>query len=124
MKFFVQTLFCLLIVSATFGQGKIYNVVDEQAEFSGGSSKMYQYLGRNLKYPASMPRPCVIGKLFIVFIVEKNGLAKFESCKNVCPEICLEVEKMIKKMPRWKPAKHQGKIVRYRYTLPVNIEWE
>ncbi|TAF95648.1 MAG: hypothetical protein EAZ32_06905 [Cytophagia bacterium] len=113
----------MLFVSFTlslFGQDKIYDVVDKQAEFKGGVSGLMRFLSKNLQYPSSLARdsPCSI--ILINFIVEKNGTAKYESCETTCQAICIEVKKVIAKMPKWKPAEYRGKKVRCRYTLPIH----
>ena len=65
------------------------------------------------------------GKVFIEFIVERDGrLSNIRIVKglNNCNEYNNEAERVIRSMPRWIPAKHLGKNVRFKMILPVEFE--
>ncbi|SER11878.1 energy transducer TonB [Pedobacter rhizosphaerae] len=47
--------------------------VDKQPEFPGGFKKFYDYLAKAIKYPEPAKRNNVEGRVFLSFIVEKNG---------------------------------------------------
>jgi len=42
-------------------------------EFNGGISKMYKWLGKNLKYPVSASKNGIQGKVIVTFVVEKDS---------------------------------------------------
>jgi hypothetical protein len=114
MKYLFLILFFASFTLNLFGQDKIYDVVEKQPEFPGGGSALLSFFGKNLKYPDTLTRMNIAcGKIFIKFIVEKNGTVKYESCKTVCQAICVEARKVIVKMPKWKPAEYKGKKARY-----------
>ena len=48
---------------------EIYDVVEESAEFPGGMQKMYEFIGKNLVYPAMARESNVEGKVFVYFVV-------------------------------------------------------
>ena len=92
-------------------------------EFEGGMSKMYKWLGKNLKYPDVASRNGIEGRVVISFIVEKNGrISDVKILKGIgfgCDE---EAERVIKAMPKWKAGMQNGSPVRVKYTLPLTFK--
>ena len=100
-------------------------VFDPQPEFKGGMKALKLFLNRNLKYPNEVG--CVSGKVYIQFIVEKNGKIIhpiiLKSLSNQCDA---EAMRVVKLMPRWIPAKDlNGKnSIRSKFTIPIKFELE
>ena len=112
--------------SCLFGQrdNKIYTVVEKNPEYPDGQAALFKWLSQNLKYPKRVVDDGC-GKMVVQFVIEKNGRARFESCKfRNCSLKCNEMKNVIKNMPRWKAGRQNGKPVRVLYTLPINIRWE
>jgi periplasmic protein TonB len=99
---------------------EIFTAVEQQAEFPGGTSAMYKYLGENIKYPAAAQRANVSGRVFVKFVVEKDGsIGNIEVQKGIgfgCDE---EAIRVIKSMPKWNPGRQNGKNVRVYFNMPV-----
>jgi protein TonB len=99
---------------------EIFTAVEQNPEFPGGTSAMYKFLGENIKYPASAQRANVSGRVFVKFVVEKDGsIGNVEVMKGIgfgCDEEALRV---IKSMPKWNPGRQNGKNVRVFYNMPV-----
>ena len=55
------------------------------------------------------------------FVVEKDG--SFTDIKVVEDKHGLgnEAVRVLKSMPKWKPAQHNGKTVRSQFTLPIKV---
>jgi periplasmic protein TonB len=103
---------------------KIYTVVEQNPEFPEGQAALFKWLSQNLKYPKRVVDDGC-GKMVVQFVIEKNGRARFESCKFLhCSLKCNEMKNVIKNMPRWKAGQQNGKPVRVLYTLSINIRWE
>jgi protein TonB len=101
----------------------IYTYVGHQPEFPGGMSKFFQYIAKNLKYPEQALKNGFQGKIFVSFVVEKDGsLTDIKAKKSVSPELDAEAEKLIRNCPKWKPGILNGKPVRVQYSLPINFE--
>ncbi len=92
-------------------------------EFTGGISKMYKWLSKNVRYPKEASRNGIEGRVIVSFVVEKDGqITGVEILKGIgfgCDEETLRV---ITKMPRWKPGKQNGTPVRVKYTLPLSFK--
>ena len=100
----------------------IYNSFDlEQAAAPiGGMDAFYAYVKKNLKYPRQAKRMHVEGKVFVQFVIGKDG--SFTDIKVIrgigagCDESAIEV---MKSAPAWNPAKQRGRAVRQRMTMPI-----
>ncbi len=96
--------------------------VDEEAEFPGGYAAMMKYFSKNMKYPEIPLQAGIEGKANLRFVVEKDGsIGSVEVQKGVanCLECDKEAMRVIKSMPKWKPGRKNGNIVRSYYTMPV-----
>ncbi len=97
--------------------------VDEYPEFVGGVKAWSKYMERNLRYPLSAQEDAVQGKVFVSFVVEKNGsITDVTVTRGIgfgCDE---EAMKVIKKSPLWKPGRNNGNPVRVRYNMAINFQ--
>lgn len=100
----------------------VYSMVDERAQFPGGQNEMLKYLQENLQYPEAAKANNVHGRVFVKFIVERDGslsdIKVMKGLGNGCDE---EAIRLIQSMPKWKPGKNKGKEVRTSMTVPVNF---
>ncbi|MEE1000544.1 MAG: energy transducer TonB [Bacteroidales bacterium] len=102
---------------------EVFVVVEEQAEFPGGMEAMYAYIQKNLVYPEAAKEKGIEGRVFVSFIIEKDGsISNVKILRGIgggCDEAAKE---MVEKMPKWKPGKQRGKPVRFQFTLPIKFE--
>jgi protein TonB len=100
-----------------------YTFVDQSAEPVGGLEKFYQWINKNLKYPASVRREEIIGKVFIKFIIEPTGsITNIEVVRGLDPDCDNEAIRLMSISPKWKPGRMAGRAVRQYYTLPINFQ--
>ena len=101
----------------------IYNVADEDPEFPGGMEAMVKYLSENIKYPQQAKDEGVSGKVFVSFVIEKDGsVSNAEVIRGIgggCDEEALRV---VNAMPKWVPGKMSGEPVRVHFNLPINFK--
>ena len=96
------------------------NEVDVPPSFPGGIDNFYNFFEKNFKNPEV---PQLIGKLFVSFVVEKNGsLSDIRTIKDVGFGTGIEAERVMLLSPNWLPAKKEGKAVRVLYTVPIPIQ--
>lgn len=104
---------------------EIFTTVEQNPEFPGGISQMYKYISENMKYPSAAQRANVSGKVFVKFVVEKDGsIGDIQILKGIgfgCDE---EASRVIKSMPSWSPGRQNGRNVRVYYTMPINFRLE
>ena len=100
----------------------VYTNVEEPAHFPGGDKALGDFLVKNIKFPNT--EAYVRGKVYISFIVEKDGsLTNIKLFRGLFHPIDEEAIRVVKLMPKWIPGKHNGEIVRQQYTLPIVFEF-
>lgn len=102
---------------------EIFLVVEENAEPKGGYAAFYKFVSENIKYPGPARRMRIEGRVYVEFIVNKDG--KISDAKTVkgigggCDE---EAERIVMEAPSWNPAKQRGRPVRQRMVLPITFK--
>ena len=93
---------------------------DMPATFPGGDAKMLEYLRDNMKYPESAKKKGIEGKVYVQFVVEKDGnLKDVKVLRSVCEELDAEAIRVVKAMPKWNPGTQNGKPVNTTMMLPI-----
>ena len=91
-------------------------------EFPGGANELINYLARNLNYPIEAKENGIQGKVWIDFIVEKDGtITHIKVTSGIGGGCDQEALRVINNMPKWTPGIHNGKTVRVLYNLPINF---
>lgn len=99
---------------------RIYEVVEENAQFPGGDEACFKWLSEHLKYPAICQEQGVQGRVFVSFVVNKDGsIVDVEVKRSPDANLSKEAERVVKSMPKWKPARQGNRNVRSRFNLPV-----
>lgn len=56
----------------------------------------------------------------VSFVVDKDGsICEAKIVKSVSPDLDAEALRVINLMPKWRPGRQSGEVVRVRYTLPI-----
>ncbi|MBP1630615.1 MAG: TonB family protein [Bacteroidetes bacterium] len=98
----------------------IYTVVDMQASFVGGKDSLDVFLAQNIKYINECD---VRGKIVASFIVEKDGsISNIKLIRDIGCGLGEEYLRVLRLMPKWKPAEKNGKIVRQEIIYPMVIK--
>ncbi len=102
--------------------GKVFLVVEEMPSFPGGEEKLMEYLRSKIKYPTIARENGITGRVYVSFIVDKDGkikdVKKLRGIGGGCDEEALRV---VSTMPDWKPGRQNGRNVTVQYNLPVNF---
>lgn len=109
---------------AAVQEPEIYAVTDEQAEFPGGIAALKKYMMNNLRYPETAKELAISGKVFLQFVVSKEGtISNVKLLRGIpdCKECDLEAIRLVKGMPKWKPGKNNGNPVNSYFNLPVEF---
>ena len=102
---------------------EVYNGVEVQPEYPGGINAMYEFIQKNLKYPESAKKKGIEGRVFVQFVVEKDGsLSSFQVLRGVSDDIDAEAVRVLKMMPKWNPGTMNGKPVRVNFTMPFKFQ--
>ena len=97
----------------------VYQIVEEMPMFPGGEQAMLDYVSKNVVYPNEAQEKGISGRVFVSFIVEKDGsVNEVEVVRGIGGGCDEEAVRVVKAMPKWKPGKQDGKTVRVSYTMP------
>lgn len=101
-------------------QNKIFEVVEQQPQFPGGS--VNGWLADHIKYPEVAAENGISGRVVVQFVVERDGsVSQVRVVRGVDPSLDKEAQRVISSMPKWIPGKQNGQAVRSRFTVPVTF---
>lgn len=110
-----------IMVGVPEGSPKI--VPDVKPEFRGGERELNLYVSKNLKYPKEAINNNIQGLLVVQITIAKDGTAKFDQFVRKLGYGCEEeVQRLIRQMPKWKPALLMGKPVDSDYMMRVSFK--
>ena len=102
---------------------EVFKVVEVDPEFPGGEEALYKYLAENIKYPVMAKNNKVEGRVYITFVIEKDGnVSDAKVLRSDNEELNAEALRVINAMPKWKPGMQQGVPVRVQYNIPITFK--
>lgn len=102
---------------------QIFMVVEDQPTPQGGMQAFYEFVSKNMKYPSQARRMGIEGKVFVQFVVDKDGsLSDVQAIKGIGAGCDEEAVRVVKQAPKWSPGKQRGKPVRVRMVLPITFK--
>ena len=92
-------------------------------QFPGGDAALIEYMRNNTHYPIQDREIGLQGKVYVSFVVEKNGeVSQVKIERGIGGQCDGEALRVVKNMPSWIPGKNGlGRPVRVKLTLPVNF---
>ena len=114
----------MLVKKEKIGEDETYEIVAHSAEPVGGYQVFYKYVAENLKYPEQAQRLGVQGKVYVQFVVEKDGtLTEAKVVRGIgagCDKAALDI---ITNSDKWtSPINKDGEFVKQRIVLPINFK--
>ena len=98
-------------------------IVEQMPSFKGGLQAFYKYIGKKVKYPSTARRLRIEGKVFVTFIIDKNGkVTNVQVLRGIGGGCDEEAIRVIEKSPKWNPGKQRGKPVKVTMTLPITFK--
>lgn len=103
----------------------ICNLPEELPEFPGGPIALKQYIHDHLRWPKKPSRIQKKIRIIIVCTIDEKGRVKnIKVMRGFAPEYDKEAIRVVKKLPKWKPGKMNGKAYKSKYCIPVVFEKE
>ena len=102
---------------------EIFTFVEQPPTFPGGDAALAKYLSNNIRYPHLATENGISGTVFVSFVVDSEGQIKDVKTVGATKGGGLEDEAMrvVKKMPKWKPGKQNGRQVSVQFNLPIRF---
>lgn len=99
-------------------------MVDTPVKFRGGESALLQFISQNLVYPVIAQEQEIQGSVILEFVVEKDGsigdVKVIKSLSKECDQAAIDV---VRKLPRFTPARKRGKPVAVMFRLPIRFRF-
>lgn len=105
----------------------IYEKVDVEAVFRGGTENFIEYVKQNFQYPVRCTEEGINGYVLLRFVVDKNGrISEIKALEETaaCLEFTQEAIRVAKRSPPWIPAQFNGKSVSSYRTIPIRLDLE
>ena len=105
---------------AVASQDSIHRVTEVMPQYPGGPNEMMRYIQENIKYPQSAKDNKIEGRVFVSFVVEKDGsITNAAVMRGIDKECDAEALRVVSSMPKWNPGQHKGEVVRTQFTIPI-----
>ena len=100
----------------------VFTMVEKMPEYTGGDEARIKFLVENVKYPPDAMKKGIQGKVFVTFVIKKDGTVSdvkiLRGIGGGCDE---EAMRVIKLMPKWIPGEQAGKPVDVQFNLPIKF---
>jgi TonB family protein len=99
-----------------------YQKVDVMPVYPGGNEALLKYIIDSTHYPKDAKIQNIQGKVLVRFVVNANGSVQDVSVlKGVSPSLDTESVRIVKTLPKFKPAELEGKTVPVWYVIPIQF---
>ena len=109
----------------TINYDNLFVEYEEDAEFPGGLEALHKFIEDNMQYPQLAAENCIGGRVYVKFEVDTDGtilnpiILRDIGCG--CGEEALRIVRL---MPKWKPGRFYGKVVKRTFNLPIFFDKE
>ncbi|MBS0010847.1 MAG: TonB family protein [Bacteroidales bacterium] len=103
---------------------EIFVVVEDMPTFRGGDVNFFrEWVQKNVRYPAEAASEGIQGKVFVMFVVDKDGyVTDAEIMRGVDPSLDNEVIRVVLSSPVWSAGRQRGVAVPVRFSITVNFQ--
>ncbi|MDH5380346.1 MAG: TonB family protein [Cyclobacteriaceae bacterium] len=102
---------------------EIFTIVEDPAMPVGGYAAFYKYIGDKMKYPTQARRMGIEGRVFVQFVIDKDGsITDVHAVKGIGAGCDEEAVRVVKSHPKWSPPKQRGQPVKQRIVLPITFK--
>lgn len=102
---------------------EVFVIVEHKPEPKGGIQAFYTYVSKEFEYPRIAKELRIEGKVFVQFVIEKDGsISNVLVAKGIGAGCDEEAIRVVKKSPNWNPGKQRGQPVRVRMVLPITFK--
>lgn len=118
----VEPVEVVMVAEEVVEEEEIFQIVEESPGFPGGEEALHEFIRKNLSYPVAAQESGIQGRVYVGFVVEKDGsVTDVQILRGIgggCDEAAIRV---VKALPKWTPGKQRGRAVRCRYSIPISF---
>lgn len=88
------------------------------------NERMISHIQRNFNYPEVAARKNIEGRVWVTFVISKEGKVRNVQMRGPKDGHLLELEakRMVTKLPKFIPGKQDGELANVQYTIPINFK--
>jgi TonB family protein len=102
---------------------EVFAFVEQMPDYPGGMGQMYKYMADNVRYPHYAREAGIQGKVYVRFVVERDGrITNAEILRGIGGGCDEEALRIVRGLPKFTPGKQRGKAVRVSYVLPISFK--
>jgi len=102
---------------------QVFEVVEQMPQPENGIQAFYQYVAENLRYPAQARRMAIEGRVYIGFVVNKDGsISHVKALKGIGAGCDAEAVRVVEASPNWVPGVQLGQKVNVKMVLPIEFK--
>lgn len=96
------------------------SAIERAPEFAGGEAALFKYVSSHVKYPQAALESGIQGRVFVEFIVGKDGsVGDVRVKRSASTALDEEAVRVVRSLPAFKPGVMDGQPVKVRYLLPI-----
>lgn len=115
------TLHMVVQFMPTFKECK--NIKDDGERQNCFNNKLFEFIGQNIHYPEMARTNNITGKVYIAFVVEKDGtISSVKVLRDIGGGCGDEAARVISLLPTMEPGRNNGRPQRVTYQIPINFE--
>lgn len=96
--------------------------VDTMPSPVGGYEAFYQYVARNVTYTRQARELSLEGRVFVQFVVDKDGrLTEVKVVRGLGAGLDEEAKKVMENAAPWNPGRQSGRRVKVRMIIPIHF---
>jgi len=100
-----------------------YDKVDTPARFPGGDLEMFRFIRLNRNYPEPLRNQGIKGSVLVRFVINADGrMTDISLLEGFHPVLDQDAMRVMRAMPRWASAEHDGNKVAVTRTVAVQYE--
>ena len=108
--------------SISIFSGRVYEYVDKMPEYPGGNRALFQWISNEIIIPDSVPADALKKRIFVSCVIEEDGSVNNAKVETKIDDLLKkEIERVLAKLPKWKPGEKNGNIVRVKTNFPLII---
>ena len=101
----------------------IFFIVEKMPQFPGGDIEMRRFIADNIKYPEEAKAQKIQGKVFVQFVIDKNGdVVSPKIARGIDPILDKEAIRVIQSLQKWEPGTQRGEAVNVSFTVPIDFK--
>ncbi len=109
--------------NATFRGEEVFQIVENPAKYPGGIEAFYDYVSNNLNYPQQAVEKGIEGRVYVEFIVAKDGtINNVTAVRGIGAGCDEEAVRVVKSSPNWSPPMQRGRAVNQRMIIPITFK--